>query len=276
MNPRLPSTASLLAFEATARLGGFTEAAAELSLSQSTVSYRVRQLESQLGLILLRRLTRRIELSPAGERLLPRVQRILQDLDEAIGALQADGVAVLRVRLSTYFAMRWLSPRLLGWTEQGGATVVFLHDDGEPADVEIRWAPQPPEPAWLLLPTTMRAYVAPRLLADPHEASGILKLTLLSEPDGLDLWPTWCQVAGLPWPTEIRRIVLADSNVRVQAAVDGLGAVLADDLVAPEVAEGKLVAALDIAVTGSGYGVSVHATGSMEARRFLDWMCTAR
>ena len=43
---RLPPFPALVAFEAVARLGGFTRAAAELHLTQSAVSHRIRALEA--------------------------------------------------------------------------------------------------------------------------------------------------------------------------------------------------------------------------------------
>lgn len=269
---RLPSTSSLLAFEATARLGGFSGAARELSLSQSTVSYRVRQLEERLGIALFLRLTRRTELTLAGARLLPRVQRILHDLDDAIDSLGSESDRVLRLRLSTYFAMRWLSPRLRDWSGQGGGPVLFIHDAASPADLEIRWGPTVAEPGTLLMATGMTAYVAPALLARIHTPADLLSLTLLSEPAALDMWPRWFRAAGLVASTGYRRMVLADSNVRVQAAVDGLGAVLADQLVAAEVAASRLVAPFDIVVHGSGYQLLMGEETVPGVQRFVDWL----
>lgn len=272
MDTRLPSTSSLLAFEATARLGGFSEAARELCLSQSTVSYRVRQLEERLGVSLFLRLTRRTELSPAGTRLLPRVQRILHDLDAAITTLGDDSGQVLKLRLSTYFAMRWLSPRLGDWSHSGGGQVRFIHDPKETADLEIGWTPRVSDAHTLLLPTDMQAYVAPALMAQLHTPADILSLTLLSEPSALDMWPNWCQAAGLVLPRHCHRMVLADSNVRVQAAVDGLGAVLADHLVAAEVTAGRLVSPFAIVAQGSGYRLVLGELSDPAVRTFVDWL----
>ena len=59
----------LRSFAATAELRSFTRAAARLSLTQAAVSQHIRQLEAQLGPLLIRR-PRQIELTPAGEALL--------------------------------------------------------------------------------------------------------------------------------------------------------------------------------------------------------------
>ncbi len=48
----LPSISALLAFEAVARLGSATNAATELSLTQSAISRQLKTLEEQLGVSL--------------------------------------------------------------------------------------------------------------------------------------------------------------------------------------------------------------------------------
>ena len=49
---RLPSASALRVFDAAARLGSFKAAAAELGVSPTAVSHRIRSLEDQLGLAL--------------------------------------------------------------------------------------------------------------------------------------------------------------------------------------------------------------------------------
>ena len=56
-------------FLAVSRYGGFSEAARQLNLAQPTVSARVGRLEERLGTRLLERSTRRVVLTPTGERL---------------------------------------------------------------------------------------------------------------------------------------------------------------------------------------------------------------
>src|ERR1700749_4019215 len=60
----------LLAFLAVARERSFTRAAAQLGVSQSALSHTIRGLEDRLGLRLLRRTTRTVSTTEAGERLL--------------------------------------------------------------------------------------------------------------------------------------------------------------------------------------------------------------
>ena len=68
-------------FAAVAGHGNFTRAAEELHLAQSALSQQVRRLERELGVELLLRTTRRVELTEAGEIALTRATRVLSEVD---------------------------------------------------------------------------------------------------------------------------------------------------------------------------------------------------
>ena len=70
----------LRAFATLARTGSFTRAAAELHLSQPALTVQVRELESALGLKLVDRNTRRVQLTGIGRELLPVFERVLGDI----------------------------------------------------------------------------------------------------------------------------------------------------------------------------------------------------
>jgi DNA-binding transcriptional LysR family regulator len=74
-------------FVAVARHGQFTRAADELWITQSALSQQVRRLEAELGVELLRRTARGVELTAAGEELLPRAEAVLAELADARAAL---------------------------------------------------------------------------------------------------------------------------------------------------------------------------------------------
>jgi DNA-binding transcriptional LysR family regulator len=57
----------LRVFFAVARHGSFSRAAEEVAVSQSTVSFAIQQLETELGLRLLDRTTRQVRMTAAGE-----------------------------------------------------------------------------------------------------------------------------------------------------------------------------------------------------------------
>lgn len=106
--------ADLRVFEAVARLGGMSRAAAELHTVQSNVTARVRLLEQELGTPLFHRHSRGVTLTPAGLRLLPYAARVRVLLEDARRAARDDGTPRGRLTigsLETTAALR-LSPML--------------------------------------------------------------------------------------------------------------------------------------------------------------------
>lgn len=75
-------------FEAVARLGSLTGAAAELHTVQSNVTARIRHLEAELGVPVFRRHSRGVTLTPAGERLLPHAVKVAQVIDAAVRSVR--------------------------------------------------------------------------------------------------------------------------------------------------------------------------------------------
>jgi DNA-binding transcriptional LysR family regulator len=76
--------------------GGFTGAAAELGLSQPAVSRGLAALERELGVRLLRRTSREVVTTPAGERVLARARRLLTDVEDLIRDARG-GIGRLRI-----------------------------------------------------------------------------------------------------------------------------------------------------------------------------------
>src|SRR5918999_4938752 len=70
-------------FAAVVRHGQFTRASRALSVAQPAVSQQIKRLEAELGLELLRRTTREVELTDAGAVLLKRAHRVLAEIEAA-------------------------------------------------------------------------------------------------------------------------------------------------------------------------------------------------
>lgn len=85
-NPGALPPAELAVFAAVAEANGFSAAARRLGVSKAMVSQAVARLEAQLGVQLLRRTTRQLSLTEAGQAMLPHVQRALGALQEACDA----------------------------------------------------------------------------------------------------------------------------------------------------------------------------------------------
>ncbi|MBU4681276.1 LysR family transcriptional regulator [Cedecea davisae] len=74
------SLRQLRVFVAVAHAGSFSRAGESIGLSQSAVSHSLKELEVELGVKLLDRTTREVVLTPAGEQLAPRLERLLEEL----------------------------------------------------------------------------------------------------------------------------------------------------------------------------------------------------
>lgn len=113
---RLPSTRSLEALAAVARLGSLAAAGAELGISVPALSRRIAHLEEALGIRLFARLPRGVALTAVGADYHARVIPILDSLRSA--GIAARGLDADVVRLTTIpaFATRWLLPRLQKFT----------------------------------------------------------------------------------------------------------------------------------------------------------------
>ncbi|MEU4873731.1 LysR substrate-binding domain-containing protein [Streptomyces sp. NPDC021608] len=97
---RPPSLAQLRAFAAVAEHLHFRDAAAAIGMSQPALSGAVSALEEALGVTLLERTTRKVLLSPAGERLVVRARAVLGEVEalmEEAGALRAPFTGALRL-----------------------------------------------------------------------------------------------------------------------------------------------------------------------------------
>lgn len=141
-------------FVAVAERLSFSRAARELPLSQSALSEAVRRLESEIGTRLLRRNSRRVELTPAGEVLLADAREVLAHLDHALDRAARAGrgeVGSLRVgfeasgagELSTLARARFarehpgirVEPKRFDW----GGEAAGLRDGA--CDVAFVWLP---------------------------------------------------------------------------------------------------------------------------------------
>ena len=74
----------LRVFIEVARLQSFSRAGDEIGLTQSAVSRCVRELEGEIGLKLVDRTTREVQLTDVGANLVGSVSRLRSDLDEAL------------------------------------------------------------------------------------------------------------------------------------------------------------------------------------------------
>jgi acetyl esterase/lipase len=142
----------LRAFVAVAEELNFSRAAERLYVSQPALSRQIRALERLVGCTLLRRSTHRVELTLAGEALLARAGRLIEDLDSAVAATRSVGGEHAE-RLTRLWAV-FVDVNAVGDNVPGiRAAVEELHAKFLPPDeVEIRAANAGGVPALLCVP----------------------------------------------------------------------------------------------------------------------------
>ena len=104
-----------VAFAETAKQGNFAVASRELGVAPSTLAKAVARLEEGLGVKLFHRTTRQVRLTPDGERLYQRCQRVLSEVEELqaeASGTRAVASGTLKVDAPIVWGMRRLLPLL--------------------------------------------------------------------------------------------------------------------------------------------------------------------
>ncbi|REG85891.1 LysR substrate-binding domain-containing protein [Marinomonas pollencensis] len=119
MKRRLPSLNALRAFEVTARLLSFQQAANELNVTHSAVSHQIKKLEQDLAADLFVRMGRRVALTSHGERYYQDVHDALQIIERSTEEIFGEpDHGKLVVQFYMGIASRWLVPRLGHFRQQ--------------------------------------------------------------------------------------------------------------------------------------------------------------
>ncbi|MEU4208715.1 LysR substrate-binding domain-containing protein [Streptomyces sp. NPDC026206] len=166
--PRQPSLAQLRAFAAVAEHLHFRDAASAIGMSQPALSGAVSALEELLGIQLLERTTRKVLLSPAGERLASRARTVLDavgDFMEEADAARAPFTGVLRLGVIPTVAP-YLLPIVLR----------LVHDSYPDLDLQVH-----EEQTSSLLDGLTQGRLDLLLLAVPLGAPGVTEIPLFEE-----------------------------------------------------------------------------------------------
>ncbi len=103
----------LRSFDAAARYGNFTKAAAELCITQGAVSQQVKQLEEWLRRPLFLRTPRSLVPTPEGKWLAVVLRESFEAMESTLSQMrQPSDAAIATLSCSPSFAMSWLTPRL--------------------------------------------------------------------------------------------------------------------------------------------------------------------
>ncbi|MCT2539759.1 LysR family transcriptional regulator [Sedimentimonas flavescens] len=281
---KMPALTSLRAFAATAREGGFSAAARRLNVTHAAIAQQVRALESDLGLSLVWREGRNLNLTPEGERLAAALEDGFGQIQSTLEALQSQKTdKPLTITLPPTFAAEWLMPRLAKFWKAHPEIALSLLPD--PRNVELREVGASlgirfGTGRW---PGVVSEYLtaAPQVVvAAPELLNGRSKLSLRE----MSMMP-WIRERGWPElmqllesiglkPAALKFTDFPNEELALSAAREGIGLHLETEaLIEEDLENGWLVKIHEMNDESLGYYV-VRPPGpiSPAARTLIDWL----
>ena len=250
----LPSLMALRCFDASARHESFTKAAAEIHLTQGAVSHQVLGLEAHLGVSLFVRKRAGLKLTSVGSAYLAEVSTALRQLERATQNVVTHKGAggALNLCVASSFATYWLIPRLSGFVAAHPEVTLNLSTHIGPVDfssaphdaaIEFCSGATAGLRAELVLPLSLRPYVAPRLLKNPPSGKGpqALKKVLMTYPlirhtTVPHAWASWLAQADLLDLLPAQRLDAGPQydllSMALNGVIAGLGVALLPEYVA--------------------------------------------
>lgn len=250
----------LQAFVAVVDGGSITAAADQLGQTVSGISRALGRLERKLETTLLRRTTRRTELTEEGQAFLLRTRAILASIDDAeehMAARRQQPAGRLRVNAATPFMLHAVVPLVPAFRAAYPQITLELHTDEmyidlleQRTDVAIRIGRLQDSTlhARPLCTSRLRVLASPEYLARAGKPKGVADLaghTLLgfNEPESLNRWPLR-GAHGDEWPIAPSLTASSGETLR-QLALEHVGLVcLSDFMTAADREAGRLVQVL--------------------------------
>ncbi|MGL5285860.1 MAG: transcriptional regulator GcvA [Aeromonas sp.] len=288
MSRRLPPLNALKAFEAAARHLSFTRAAEELFVTQAAVSHQIKALEEYLGIKLFRRKNRSLLLTEEGQGYFLDIKDIFAAISEATDKLLARSAkGALTVSLPPSFAIQWLVPRLVRFSERHPDIDVRIKavdlDEGsltDDVDVAIYYGrgSWPGMRADKLHTEYLIPVCSPMLLVGPkplRTPDDLTRHTLLHDTSRRD-WKSWFRQVGVDAPNVNQGPIFSHSTMVIQAAIHGQGVALGHSVLAqPEIDAGRLICPFEqVLVSKNAYYLVCNEQQADQGKivAFREWM----
>lgn len=259
MKSGLPPLNWLRAFEASARHLSFTDAAAELNLTQAAISKQVKSLELHLRQQLFIRRPRSLELTKTAEAYLPKVRDAFDRL--AIGTNEVFGQRrneVLTVRCAVSFAVNWLSPRLPDFLANHPGTQIRILSsvwsdafDKDLFDLDIQYGTGawPGFDSHRLTSEHLMPLCAPERVGTLQSPQDLCHHTIIHVLGYQEGWGLWLKAAGVTSVGPGQGLLMDTSLAAFEVAASGGGVALGrSSLAEKDLSCGRLAAPFDLAV----------------------------
>jgi DNA-binding transcriptional LysR family regulator len=242
---RLPLNA-LRAFEAAARMGSFTAAAAELGVSPGAVTAHVKALEATLGAALFERQSKGVRLTALGVAATEGFTEAFDALARAEAVLRSHAAPqVVHIATLPAIAQLWLSPRLPSLRAAAPEISVSITAMEAPPNLKRSTHDLSLFPAEsggrLVARDELFPVCAPALAVRLRQVSDLRSVPCLSDSAWADDWALWLTAAGAS--VAVRGPVFSLYALAVEEAVNGAGVLMGHGpLVAGHLERGTLVA----------------------------------
>jgi len=254
---KLPLTA-LRAFEVAARRLSFKDAADELCVSATTVSNQIRELERDWRCKLFIRKTRAVVLTDEGRSLSRVLSKAFDDIRAEVEVYGQSTRKTVTLAVGPIFGTRWLVPRLAQFRSDLPNIELILHDSPRITDavmmgthLAVDWG----EGSWSglqnyhLMDITYAPVLSKALMAERgglKSPKNLARYSIIHQRDRSE-WAAWLALAGCAGLTLKEEITITDTNMVMQAAIEGQGVSLGIfPFVDQELKAGKLVKPFDI------------------------------
>lgn len=252
---------ALRVFDAAARHLSFTRAADELAVTPAAVGQQIRALEDVLGVVLFKRMTRNLELTPEAERGLPALRAGFLRFEESVLLMQeGQHSRSLTIAAPRDVVAHWLARRLSDYAARNHDVRFLLvnAEDGVDfvsANLDLAIVPAHMQDEADVRRTPLfdvRALVvaAPRIF--PADIRDVAHIPLIHHP-GSD-WRGWLTQQGIEHPQVETGLTVGDAGLAVDAAVAGYGLARVPDVFVEDLlADGRLRALGTACETGASY-----------------------
>lgn len=281
--PHMPPLSSLRAFEAVARMGGYSAAARALNVTHAAVAQQVRSLEENLQVALVVRSGRGMGLTAEGVQLATALTEGFAAIQSAVAVARGGDDRPVRITLSPGFATQWLMPRLKNFWAAHPEVALSLHPEHrvvdlrrEGMDLGIRYGngDWPGVEAHYLTSARLVVAGAPELLGGrtgltPAEMRGLPWVMTDNTPEET----RWMETHGLDTEPQ-DAAYFPDEELTLAAARQGLGLLVESyALLEEDIRRGRLRVVFDSRDRLPGYFI-VTPPGPQRrgARAFLAWL----
>ena len=286
-HPPSPSLNAMRAFEVVARLGSVSVAADELSVTPGAVSRQIKNLEKDLGVMLLERDGRGVRLTAAGEHLQNGLEtafaQIARTVDRTRRRLLRNTV---RIVSPPQFAAAYLIPRIDRFEALAPEIDVVVHETSPDADataldadVIIKWGSFTSSTnviAEKLADEEIFPVCSPRIRTNGSLVGAPLLHHEDPRPWNWPDWPTFLAAAGIHGIDDATKGPRFSGGLIMGAVREGKGVALTCTSIAKDdLAAGHLVRPVaERMTTGSGYWLLTpeHKSDRPEITAFRTWL----